>query len=171
MTLGVSQSSCLLGDNPGQTVERPGQVQGRTKVGPGKDQGRSREDQGRSREGPSRVGKCGFYGFCRTQLFGDFPPNLSCFPPNCNQNHIFFWKSYLTKVYQIYQINKNFTKFYQFFTKFVTYSVLLRLKNPCNLRIFSPSNLYPKKVRVDKQLLFPTLGPRQVQGQVRGSRD
>ena len=29
-----------------------------------------------------RVAKSGFYGFCRTRLFSDFPPNLLSFPPN-----------------------------------------------------------------------------------------
>ena len=40
-----------------------------------------------------RVGKSGFYKFCRTQFFLDFLPNLSTFPPNL---YLWLWKLEIT---------------------------------------------------------------------------
>ena len=36
----------------------------------------------------------------------------------------------------------------------MSYAVLSRLKNPCNLRVFFSQNMYPQKVRVDKKNSF-----------------
>ena len=102
-----------------------------------------------------RLRKSGFYGFCRTQIFSDSPPNPSCFPPHFYQ---IFQK--LTKVYQslpkfykcakIFQSLPNFQTFYQICT--LGSFVAIRIVEI--LRVFFRPNLYPQKVRVDIKITF-----------------
>ena len=67
----------------------------------------------------TRLGKSGFYGFCRTKNNSDFPPNLSCFPPHCYQTLPKFTKAYQS-LPKFTKFLPKLTKFQNNFTKFVT---------------------------------------------------
>ena len=69
-----------------------------------------------------KVAKSGFYGFCRTQLFSDSPPYLSCLPPNFIKSFQLFIKFYY---FFFYKILSNLKKAYQTFIKF--YQILQKL--------------------------------------------
>ena len=108
-----------------------------------------------------RVAKCGFYGFCRTQLFSDYLSNVSSFPQNLYKNVINFFLIIPNFTKRLQDL-PNFTKFLQNFTKFYQFLFSLQI---CYLLSFVAIsifgnfavfllNLYFKKIRKKKKKIF-----------------
>ena len=96
--------------------------------------------------------------FCRTQLFSDSLPNLSCFTQMVTRiTNFYLILLKVKKNYQIYQVLQNVYQIWQNFYQFCEYVVSSQLKNPCNLRIFSAKSVSPKSQDWQKNCFFPAL--------------